>query len=37
MHLTFTKRAGKYDDLKITRASGPAQAIPCPKTGHHPA
>ncbi len=33
MQLTFTKRAGKHDDLTITRASGPAQAIQCPKQG----
>ena len=31
MDLTFTKRAGKYDDLTITRADGSTEHIQCPK------
>ena len=33
MRLTFTKRDGKYDDLLIERADGPAEKIACPKQG----
>jgi hypothetical protein len=31
MELVFTKRAGKYDDLAITRADGTTERIQCPK------
>jgi len=31
MDLIFTKRAGKYDDLAITRADGTTEHIRCPK------
>ena len=31
MKLTFTKRAGKYDDLVIARADGGSEALQCPK------
>ena len=33
MQLTFTKRAGKYDDLLIERDGHPPEAIVCPKQG----
>lgn len=33
MQLTFTKRAGKYDDLVIARPGQPAVTITCPKQG----
>jgi hypothetical protein len=33
MRLTFTKRAGKYDDLAIERPGGPPETIACPKQG----
>jgi hypothetical protein len=33
MRLTFTKRAGKYDDLLVEREGHPAETIACPKQG----
>ena len=33
MRLTFTKRAGKYDDLVIERADGARETMPNPKQG----
>ncbi len=33
MRLTFTKRAGKYDELVIERNGCVADPIPCPKQG----
>ena len=33
MRLTFTKRAGKYDDLLIERDGRTAPVMPCPKQG----
>lgn len=33
MRLTFTKRAGKYDDLLIERDGKPSETIACPKQG----
>jgi hypothetical protein len=33
MKLTFTKRAGKYDELTIVRADGTSETINCPKQG----
>ncbi len=33
MKLTFTKRAGKFDDLQIDRDDGSGEAIRCPKQG----
>ena len=33
MRLTFTKRAGKYDDLVIERRDRPSDTIQCPKQG----
>jgi hypothetical protein len=33
MRLTFTKRAGKYDDLLVERAGSPPETIACPKQG----
>jgi predicted small metal-binding protein len=33
MRLTFTKRAGKYDELVIERDGRLADPIPCPKQG----
>jgi hypothetical protein len=33
MHLTFTKRAGKHDDLLIERDGRAPQSIQCPKQG----
>jgi hypothetical protein len=33
MHLTFTKRAGKHDDLLIERDGRTPQSIQCPKQG----
>ena len=36
MKLSFHKRAGKYDDLRIARADGSTEAIQCPKQGMIP-
>jgi len=33
MQLTFTKRHGKYDDLRIDRPDGSSETIQCPKQG----
>ncbi len=31
MHLTFIKRSGKYDDLRVERTGRPPESIACPK------
>lgn len=36
MKLSFHKRAGKYDELRIERADGTSEAIQCPKQGMIP-
>ncbi|WP_315763572.1 hypothetical protein [Sphingomonas sp. Y38-1Y] len=33
MQLTFTKRAGKYDELTLVREGGATETIACPKQG----
>lgn len=33
MHLIFTKRTGKHDELRVERDSGPAEIVQCPKQG----